>query len=329
MAVPGTLPFQYALRGANVLNDPISAQDVSQRDRDLEDYLNALSQWVGYVPGGAGGGAYWYGNFPAATSLPANVVTLVPMSAPSAAVGFTLVGGQARCDVAGTYLVNLCLTTRDTVGNYMQAEVRQTRAGTTIRGSTSLAAMTTFWAQVVVTSIHNLQVGDLIGVYANGDATRTTDFRNEITIIPVGGAKGDTGPAGPAGAGALLGYAESTTVQNGITTATVDLTGLSITFTLTAQRRVELTAYGWFFKAAADTTGVAFMQIADSANVEKVGGGAYIQASSYVSIPLTRVLTLAAGTYTFKCRASTNAGFLNTTANANEPVSLRAVDVGP
>jgi hypothetical protein len=175
-----------------------------------------------------------------------------------------------------------------------------------------------------------VQSGTLDVAVIRYNAAHANDATSPVLqITRLGG--GPIGPQGPTGLGvaALLAYAETTTPQTGITPTTVDLTGLSVTFTLASQRKVELTAHGWFSKAAPDTTGVAFMQIADNANAEKVGGAAYIQASSYCSIALSRVLTLAAGTYTFKCRASTNAGFLNTSANAAEPLSLRAVDLGP
>lgn len=128
---------------------------------------------------------------------------------------------------------------------------------------------------------------------------------------------------------AELAYVEQTAVQTNIQTTAVDLTGLSVTFTLATQRRVQLDLSVWFSKAAPDTAATAFAQIANAANAEQQGGGAWCGAPGQTRVHLTRSLTLPAGTYTYKGRANTGAGFLNTASNASEPSILKATDLGP
>jgi hypothetical protein len=125
-----------------------------------------------------------------------------------------------------------------------------------------------------------------------------------------------------------LAYVEQTAAQSNIQTTTVDLTSLTITFTLTTQRRVRLDASIWFTKSAPDTAGMAFAQIATGANVEVQGRGTYMSAPGYGTVVLSKTLLLAPGTYTYKARASTGAGFLNTASNASEPSVLQAIDLG-
>lgn len=131
------------------------------------------------------------------------------------------------------------------------------------------------------------------------------------------------------GANTQLGYVEQTAAQTGITTTTVDLTGMSITFTLATQRRVRLEGSAWYTKGAPDTSASVFLQIANAANVQQQGGGAHCIAPGFTRVTITRTLTLAPGTYTYKCRGSTAAGFVNTSSSTVEPSLLQAIDLGP
>lgn len=146
----------------------------------------------------------------------------------------------------------------------------------------------------------------------NAISAALTDLVTRVNALPAG----------------HLAYVEQTVVQTGITPATVDLTSMTITFTLATQRRVQLTANIWYTKAGADTTGVAFAQIATAANVEVQGRGTHVVAGGWGTVSLQKLLTLAAGTYTYKCRGSTAAGFLNTGSSAAEPSILQAIDLG-
>ena len=132
-----------------------------------------------------------------------------------------------------------------------------------------------------------------------------------------------------AGQSSQLGYAEQVAAQSSIATTTVDLTSLSITFTLATQRRVRLIGNVWYTKNAPDTAGSAFAQIANGANVEQQGRGTYINAPGWGFVHVERTLTLAPGTYTYKLRGSTSGGFLNTGSSTVEPSILQAIDMGP
>ena len=131
------------------------------------------------------------------------------------------------------------------------------------------------------------------------------------------------------GASSELGYAEQVAAQSAIATTTVDLTGLSITFTLTTARRVLLYANVWYQKAAPDTAGGAFASLWTGANVQVQGRGGYCGAPGQATVALARRLLLAAGTYTYKVRGSTAAGFLNTISSTAEPSYIGAIDLGP
>ena len=132
-----------------------------------------------------------------------------------------------------------------------------------------------------------------------------------------------------AGGNSELAYAEVTTTQTGITTVAADLTGLTITFTLATRRRVQLIASVWFTKAAPDTASVAYLNLATGANVQQQGGGGWCNAPGQTRVHLTRTLTLAPGTYTYKLRSNTGGGFLNTNSNTAEPSLIQAIDLGP
>jgi hypothetical protein len=125
----------------------------------------------------------------------------------------------------------------------------------------------------------------------------------------------------------LLAYAETQTAQSGIVTTTADLTGLSITFTLATSRHVELVGDVAFTKAAADTAAWATLLISDGANNMQTQRFVDMLAPGNHGITVRRVLPLAAGTYTYKLRASTAAGYLNTYGTVSNVIW--AMDVGP
>jgi hypothetical protein len=126
-----------------------------------------------------------------------------------------------------------------------------------------------------------------------------------------------------------LAYVEATVAQSNIQTATIDLTGLTMTFTLTTSRRVLLWGSVYFVKGAPDTSATAFCSLWTSANVEVQGRGNYCSAPGQCSVEVRKKITLVAGTYTYKLRASTGAGFLNTNSSATEPSIIGALDLGP
>jgi hypothetical protein len=122
-----------------------------------------------------------------------------------------------------------------------------------------------------------------------------------------------------------LAYKLNATQQSGIQTVATDVVGLSATVTVPAGRRIQLAAYVGFYKAGADVTGYATAQITDGANTVLRDANQNIAVNFYASVyTLTRVEP-AAGTFTWKVRAATNAGFVNILAGS----LLIVDDVGP
>ena len=126
-----------------------------------------------------------------------------------------------------------------------------------------------------------------------------------------------------------LALTEVVTTQSAIQTTAVDLTGLTITFTLATQRRVRLEGSVYFVKAAPDTSAAVYLQITDNTNTQKQGGASWHGAPGHMRLTIARILVLAPGTYTFKLRGFTGAGFVNTNSNGAEPSYVQAIDLGP
>jgi hypothetical protein len=249
MAVPGgAQPFQYALRGDTITDDPVVAQAVDQRDRDLEDFLAGLyrtassgvpgppgpqgptgitgppgntgpagptgpastvpgpagptgatgptgPQGVDGVPGSAANiGGYFHGNAQAAT-LPPNVYTNVlwaRRSAASFALGAT--ADQIVCQLAGRYLFTAeVFVGQDDISGTFLARIQQFRAGTAI--VTTPVNATTIATQTGFNGVFDMQVGDYLTLSFNASVgSVTVDTNSWVSVTPVGGAKGDTGP---------------------------------------------------------------------------------------------------------------------------------------
>jgi hypothetical protein len=127
----------------------------------------------------------------------------------------------------------------------------------------------------------------------------------------------------------VLAYAETGTAQSGITTAITDLTGLSTpSITLPASHRIEIAAEVGFTKAAPDSNSWVELHIADGSNSTLQVRFASCPAPGWAAIHASRVITLAAGSYSFKARAATGAGFVNTQTGPNSPGWIRVTDMG-
>jgi hypothetical protein len=153
--------------------------------------------------------AYFFSRASGNTTVPPSTYTLLTLSAANTkSSGFSLVatGGppptDIQCQVAGRYLVLAAITTLGTtLANFTGYAVHM-RSGSVVANNTvtftgGANAYTTKVAQLLV----DLQVGDVIQSAAYSSDTRTVQGVNtSISIIPVGGAKGDTGTTGATGA---------------------------------------------------------------------------------------------------------------------------------
>jgi hypothetical protein len=188
--------------------------------------------------------AYFFSRAAGNTTVPPTTYTLLTLSAANTkSSGFSLVatGGppptDIQCQVAGRYLVLASITTLGTVAADFTAYAVHTRGGTLIASNTVIFsgganAYTTKVAQLLV----DLQVGDIIQSAAYSSATRTVQGVNtSISIIPVGGAKGDTGATGAAGApggtqkfaAALVGTASPEVITHNLNTRDVYISVLN------------------------------------------------------------------------------------------------------
>lgn len=131
----------------------------------------------------------------------------------------------------------------------------------------------------------------------------------------------DLWPAGMPGT--TLAYAQVTADQNGITTTT-DLTGLSVTVTVPAGRRIKITGSGLFQKdATGNPSGLLIYE-----------GGTQLAESLYSLGPsewgtntATAIITPTAGTHTYKLSAFASSGATSLRAAATLPAFILVEDV--
>lgn len=128
----------------------------------------------------------------------------------------------------------------------------------------------------------------------------------------------------------VVAYVEVTANQVGIATTITDLTGLTTAaLTIPAGRRLQVAAEVTFNKAAPDVTQWIQLQIADAANAVAATRFDTCIAPGLVSVHTERTISPAAGSYTYKGRANTGAGFANVQADASMPAWIRVTDLGP
>lgn len=132
--------------------------------------------------------------------------------------------------------------------------------------------------------------------------------------------------------GGWLGHAETTTPQTSIGTSAVDLTGLTVTVTVGASRRIKITA-GCNFENNAAGANYASLAINEGATILNdvlvnmaAAGTAQEFAGAYVAV----VLTPSTGAHTYKLQAFFNNGAANaTTASATRKPFILVEDIGP
>lgn len=129
----------------------------------------------------------------------------------------------------------------------------------------------------------------------------------------------------PAG---VLGYAQTTTSQGSIT-STVDLTGLSVTVTAIASRRIRVSGFVSIGADAADNTiRVGIWQLTNELNSSDVNSSvANVRYGTHVSV----VVTPSAGSVTYRIRAGrvSGAGSVGTGSSTIRPSYILVEDLGP
>ena len=124
----------------------------------------------------------------------------------------------------------------------------------------------------------------------------------------------------------IIGYAQATANQTGITTET-NVTGLSVTFTADSTRYYKTTIYT--FSALQNTAaGYAEFRITDGSNVQKQNGVIYQAAGVQAPMCVSVVETGLSGSVTRKARALTGAGTLLLAASSTAPMFIVIEDIG-
>lgn len=125
--------------------------------------------------------------------------------------------------------------------------------------------------------------------------------------------------------GGVLGYAQVTANQTGITTV-VDLTGLTVTVTVGSARRIQITGIALFQDGTIDTQ--VIMSIQEGATVltqSAIDQG--LAASNQTLNPMV-ILSPTAGVHTYKLTAQASAGTVQMTAAATTPAFILVQDIG-
>ena len=129
----------------------------------------------------------------------------------------------------------------------------------------------------------------------------------------------------------VLSYVEKTTNQTAFGQTATDVSGLTTAaLTIGAGRRTEIAAELSLSRAAPDGTNGVVVAITDSANAVQVQRIVQPLAPGFEQVNVSRTLSLAGGSYTFKVRITVAiSGFVNVAASATEANWLRVTDLGP
>lgn len=134
-----------------------------------------------------------------------------------------------------------------------------------------------------------------------------------------------SGGAAPSG---TLAYAEVTSGQSGISSLT-DLSGLSVTVEVPANRRIRVSGYGLL---SADTANATFnLHIRESTTTLQRWTGRYEKPTADIldQANIQAVLTPSQGSHTYKLSLETAAGTIDLTADSTRPAYIMVEDLGP
>jgi hypothetical protein len=134
------------------------------------------------------------------------------------------------------------------------------------------------------------------------------------------------------GRGGVLGYAEVTTDQTGIGTSETDLTGLTITVSVPAGRRIKITGYARLRNGEASSNGALLYIDEGGTNLNFATAALNGTGSSGVSATVIAqaIVTPSTGSHTYKLQASFVAGSSNLMdIGATQPAFILVEDLGP
>lgn len=126
----------------------------------------------------------------------------------------------------------------------------------------------------------------------------------------------------------IMGYSTVTSSQGSITTA-ADITGMAVTFTAVANRRIRVSAGLPYSLSAADNV----TQLAIQESIVQLGRGlTHVRVSgSGITTNASALVTPTAGSHTYKCSLAVlvGAGTATTSPAANDPAWILVEDIGP
>lgn len=125
----------------------------------------------------------------------------------------------------------------------------------------------------------------------------------------------------------IMGYAQATANQGGITSAATDVTGVSVTFTADSSRYYRTTFYCF---AVVQSVAASFpiVQITDGSNNQKGSAANYLAAGEQAHYNISVVETGISGTQTRKARAFVAAGQMLLAGQTTSPIFIVVEDIG-
>ncbi len=122
-----------------------------------------------------------------------------------------------------------------------------------------------------------------------------------------------------------IGFASRTTVQSAIGTSPTDITSLTTTVTIPANRRIMITGFG-LFEIAATAVAATFAIYEGATQLSSVGVN--LSGAAYIGGIVQAVIAPSAASHTYKLRAAANAGTVNFRADATYPGFILVEDIG-
>ena len=160
-------------------------------------YLSDGTSWIQVQGGAASITDYYFGRC-AAPTISSGGGTITWTS--TRTQGFTQINTtDIRCDVAGTYFIAAQLE-HSTLISWCYLYINLYRGGTLLTNEQHLGGYNPTagaWVQLGAQTVFNLAVGDIVTISAQPAQSTPFSSGGALSIIAVGGPKGDTGPQGP------------------------------------------------------------------------------------------------------------------------------------
>jgi len=154
---------------------------------------------------------------------------------------------------------------------------------------------------------------DTLTAYINSTLETTATHNSDVALLPKG----------------KVAYATTTTATGSITTAVVDLTGLSVTFTALASRYYKITGWVLFQTTVADDSFAVFIRDGSGTQLQQASQHFRLASVTQFVSPVV-VIQPGAGSKTYKLSAQRlgGTGTGSTAASATFPSLILVEDIG-